>query len=238
MLLAPNHPPPLVPQVLDGDHAGGGPAGHLYRIALHRHDRVFTRKTGRRAAERQDAGDHEADGEQQARGGFQQVVPEVAQLRGGFMAQCLEQRDQRRDPRGRAHELQERDHEQLGKISEARFAGVVLQVTVHEKADGRVESKVRRLAPVPVRVQRQLVLENEQEESVHEPDHVDGQQRFEVLLPVHFLFRIDAAEAVDKALHRAQEVEPRFLALKHAGNVFTQRNGDEQCEQIGGNNAG
>ncbi len=108
----------------------------------------------------------------------------------------------------------------------------MLQVTIHQKADSGIERQVGRLPRITIWIQRKLVLKYEQKESIHKPQHVDGEHSFQELFPIHFFSGVDTTNAEDEPLDGVHEVGDRSIAAEHFGDIPAQR----KCQQHG--NAG
>ena len=61
----------------------------------------------------------------------------------------------------------------------------MLQITVYHETDTGVERLIGGLSHIPIRVQRQMPLEDQKEHSPEEPKQVDRQQCHQEFLPVH-----------------------------------------------------
>ena len=93
----------------------------------------------------------------------------------------------------------------LREVAGGVLPTVVLPVGVCHEADRRVERQVPGHVVYFGRIQRQPLLRHKQQVQKQEAQHVQRQERRCVLLPVHFLTRIDTRDPVDPLLQRPEE---------------------------------
>ena len=200
-------------KLLDRHHARRDTSGDLLL-------RAFDRRRRRRRLERlrRPLPDHE-DGHQQRQrqeepdGRARQVNVEVAKLLQPVAGQASNDGDRGGHARRRRHELQERDHEHLRQVRQARFAAVVLQVRVGHEARDRVERERRFLVADAVRIEGQVLLQRHDRPGREPHEDVRDQQRERIALPVLLIVRIGADEAQHQLLDRHEDrIEPRALA--------------------------
>ena len=177
-----------------------------------------------RRADRGDRQDHQ-------KRGAAHIQIEVVPLPGA--AEPARRGGDRRQPGRRRHELQPHDAEKLREVRQRAFAGVVLQIGVgHERGDG-VEDQAALDRFLPVRVQRQELLERQHAGHDHEHDRVEDQEADRVLFPVLVGFGGSPDHFMEEAFHfpmrGAHEIGGRAHHLEHPFPE-RQRNQDRQPE--------
>ena len=156
----------------------------------------------------------QAQRQQAVEGGAGHVDPEVAQGLGGLAADAATQRNQYREAGGGADEVLHGEADHLAQVAQRCFAAVGLPVGVGHETDGGVERQRPLLARQVLRVQRQVVLEQQDREQQQETREVEGEQGQGVLLPALFGLRIDAGQTITTAFDRAEDRrQPGALAF-------------------------
>ena len=95
----------------------------------------------------------------------------------------------------------------LGEMAHRRLAAVVLPVGVGDEGDGGVEGELRRHRGHASRVERQPALQPLERVEDEDAREVEGEQRQRIAEPALLLAGIDAGEAVERALDRADARE-------------------------------
>ena len=154
----------------------------------------------RAAGDQHDRGD-DRDRQQDAEGAADQVDPEVAELAGVPTREAANERDRHgHADRGRDEVL----HGQAGHLHQmalGRFTRVGLPVGVRHEADGGVPGQRRRhRRGRVVEVQRQLALDQLEDEQEQDADRREGQHAAGVGAPGLFRFRVGSDQPVDDAL--------------------------------------
>ena len=154
----------------------------------------------RAAGDQDDRGDHR-DRQQDAERAADQVDPEVAQVAGAFAGESAHQRDRdRHADRGR-HEVLDGQAGHLNQVALGRLTGVRLPVRVRDEADRGVPGQRRghRCRGI-VEVQRQLALDQLEDEQEQNADRREGQHAAGVGAPRLFGLRVGPDEPVDHPL--------------------------------------
>ena len=148
---------------------------------------------------------------------------------------AADQRHQGRHAGRGRDEILHREPEHLGQVAHRRLAAVALPVGVGGEAHGRVEGGIGRDAGEALRVQREDALQTLEAVDRQCAEPVEEQHRDRIGLPVHPLVGMDAADAVDQTLDRAEHgIEERPLAVvdvRHEGpERFRERDQDDEVE--------
>jgi hypothetical protein len=140
-----------------------------------------------------------------------------------------DQRDEDRHARRGGDEVLHRERGQLGQIAHGALAAVGLPVGVGGEAHGRVERKVGRHRPKPLRVEREESLQALNPVHGKESERVEEEHRQRVRLPSHLRVRRHPQDPIDETLDRAEQpAEEHGLALVHPRHVAAQRLGEQQ----------
>ena len=121
----------------------------------------------------------------------------------------------------------------LNQITHGGFGHIGLPVGVGDEADGRVEGQVRAGSREALGIERQQVLEAQDQVQRDEAGDAEGQHGHGVAEPVLALVGFHAEGLVEHALDRAQHrVEPGALALPDARQIEAQRKrqGHRHCD--------
>ena len=149
---------------------------------------------------------------------------------------AADDRDRHRDPGRGRQEVVQREPGHLREVGHRALARVALPVRVRREGDRRVPGGVGRDRSEAVRVQRQPALEALKPVEQDERRAVDDEHRDRPLHPGLVLPRVDAAEAIDPALERAEHaVEKRPLRREHPFHVRAEdrreRDHDPEVEE-------
>ena len=203
-------------QLLDRNLAGGRAERNDLIDALHRHGIHVLREGLRHALPDQVQRQQQAQRQQAVEGGAGHVDPEVAQGLGRFATDAAAQRNQHGQAGGGADEVLHGEADHLAEVAQRRFTAVGLPVGVGHEADGGVERQRPLLTRQVLRVERQVVLEQQDREQQQETREVEGEQGQGVLLPALFGLRINAGQAITAAFDRPQDRrQPGALAFHH-----------------------
>ncbi len=178
---------------------------------------------------------HERQGQQDVERAAREVHPEVADVRAGAIPEAPEQRHEDRHPAGRRDEVLHRQRSHLGEVAHGGLATVALPVGVGREAHRRVERRVRRDRPQPLRVEWQDPLRALQQVHDQQAEKVEHHHRDGVRLPGHSDGRIDTAHAIGEPLDRPEDPrDPRRLAVIDARHEraegFREREEDDEVE--------
>ena len=225
-------------QLLDRNLAGGRAQWDHLVNALQGHSVHVMSEGLRHTLPHQEQREHQAQRQQAVEGGAGHVDPEVAQGLGGFATDPTAQRDQDGETGGRTDEVLYGEASHLAEVAQGRFTTVVLPVGVGHETDGGVERQGPFLTRQFLRVQRQIVLEQQDREQQHETGQVERQQRQRIFLPALFLICIDTREAITNALDRTEHRrEPGSLPFHYLvveppqGRCRNQHQGKEGDDQ-------
>ena len=222
------------PELLDRDDAGGDAAGDLLLGPLDRRRRGGALERHRRALPDHEDGHEQRERQEQAERRAGQIDIEIAELSQAIAGQAANDGHGGGDARGRGHELQERNHEHLREVRQARLAAVVLQVRVRREARDRVEGEPRLHVADAVRIERQILLERDDRPRGQPHEDVRDQERDRVLLPVLLLVRIDARDAQHEPLDRDEDgIEEGPLPGEHLHHVEPEQTAGGDREQDG-----
>ncbi|MNU98582.1 hypothetical protein D3C71_886930 [compost metagenome] len=184
--------------------------------ALHGHRIDVLREGLRHALPHQVQRQQQAQRQQAVEGGAGHVDPEVAERRGGFAADATAQRDQNRQAGGGADEVLHGEADHLAQVAQRCFAAVGLPVGVGHETDGGVERQRPLLTRQILRVERQVILEQQDREQQQEAREVEREQGQRVFLPALFGLRIDAGQTITATLDRAENRrQPGALAFHY-----------------------
>ena len=217
-------------QLFDRDDCGSRTLRNKLFLSFQRRQLHLAVESHRRTFYNQDKTNHQRQRQQDTCTTLHQQIPEVTDRMSRFRCHRLENSRQGCHTRCRRNKLEKHDDKQLCKISQPALAAVMLQVTVHHETDTGIKRQVRRLARIAVGVQRQVLLEIQQEHSPEKPKQVNGQQCFEEALPTHFHVRVDAAQFKNPSFHRGHEVQAGLLPFINFCNVLPQRVGQHDHE--------
>ncbi|MNN06614.1 hypothetical protein D3C81_1194090 [compost metagenome] len=203
-------------QLLDGNLTGSRSQRNHLVNTLHSHCIHVLRESLRHALPDQVQRQQQAQRQQAVEGGAGHVDPEVAQSPGGFAADAATQRDQYRQTGGGADEVLHGEASHLAQVAQGRFAAVGLPVGVGHEADGGVERQRPLLTRQVLRVERQVVLEQQDREQQQETREVEGNQGQGVFLPALFGLRIDAGQTITTTFDRTENRrQPGALPFHH-----------------------
>jgi hypothetical protein len=158
----------------------------------------------------------QAQRQQAVEGGAGHVDPEVAEGFRRLAADATAQRNQHGEAGGGADEVLHGEADHLAQVAQGRLAAVGLPVGVGHETDRGVERLRPLLARQILRVERQVILKQQDREQQQEAGEVEREQCQRVLLPALFSLRIDTRPAVATALDRAENRrQPGALAFHH-----------------------
>ncbi|MNF78653.1 hypothetical protein D3C84_608450 [compost metagenome] len=144
------------------------------------------------------------------------VDPEVTEGLRRFATDTAAQRNQYRQAGGRTDEVLHGQADHLAQVAQGGLTAVGLPVGVGHETDRRVEGLGPLLARQMLRVERQVVLEQQDREQQQKAREVEREQRQGILLPTLFTRRVDPGHAITAALHRPQNRrQPSALAFHH-----------------------
>ena len=176
---------------------------------------------------------HDRDRQQEVEADPGQIDPEVAEAFAAVGDERPGDRGGQRDTRGGRKEVVRRQAGHLREGRHGRLRHIGLPVGISDEADRRVERQVRGRALKTLRIERQQVLEPEDQIEHDEAGHAEHQHGDAVAEPVLALGRIDPESAVEDTLHRSQHrIEPGLSALPDPrqigaeGNPQGDRDGD------------
>ena len=150
-----------------------------------------------------------------------QKLPMVLHGRAGKAA---DQRDGQHDAGGGGQEVLVRQAQHLHEIGHRAFAAVVLPVGVGDEAHRRVEGEVGRHRRLIGRIERQHALQAQQRVEDEEAADVEEQHGDRVGEPMLLALLVDAADAVERGLDRAQHRRQEgALAVEDARHVAAER---------------
>ncbi len=182
-------------------------------------------------------GENQRQRQQDVKIGADHIDPEIADAVGGLARQAANERHHHRQAFGRGEEVLHRQTDHLAEVAHGRFTGIGLPVGVGNKAGRRIERQVWRQARELLRIERQQVLEVQDEEQQDEADQRENDDRDGVGHPAHFLVGICADRRIDRLFKPAQDRrQDMALPLEHLGHVAAQRNdAGDQDGHIEGN---
>ncbi|MNE42603.1 hypothetical protein D3C80_1367360 [compost metagenome] len=101
-----------------------------------------------------------------------------------------------------------------------------MQVTVDYKRYAGIKSQIGRHIGVMIWVEGQPLLAHQDHHTHQYPDQIDGKHDHHMLLPVHFPFGINAADAVQKPVQGVKEkIHLCFFSGIYPGYVSAQGQG-------------
>lgn len=204
------------PQLLDRNLAGRRAEWDHLIDALHRQRADVVSEGLRHALPDQKQRQHQAQWQQAIEGGAGHIHPEIAQGAGGLATNPTAKGDKHRKASGRTDKVLHGQADHLAQVAEAGFTAVGLPVGVGHETDGGVERLRPFLPRQLLRVERQVVLEQQDRKQQQKARQVEGQQGQGVLLPTLFLLCIDPGHAITHALDRPEHWrKPSALPFHH-----------------------
>src|SRR5512143_472296 len=117
----------------------------------------------------------------------------------------------------------------LGEVAHRRFSPIPLPVGIGDKADSRIERRIRRDGREFLRVQGEPALQALKEIEEEQSCRAEDKNSAGVLFPAHLFLGVDATDPVEKAFHwPEQPVQAERSALVNSGHVKSQRFCEEQ----------
>ena len=168
---------------------------------------------------------HETHRQEDVERAAREVDPEIAEPAGRLARDAAHERHGDRDAHRRRHEVVKRQLRHLREVRHHLLAGVRLPVRVRRERRRRLERLPVGYGGEVLRIERQQMLEAQHEIREQHARQAEQQHAAGVARPVLILGRIDAAQAIDRPLDRA---EPRERPVVHANEIQSQRLGDEQ----------
>jgi len=133
------------------------------------------------------------------------VHPEVADGLGGMAGNAPYQGGGDSNPRGGGNKIMKRQSHHLRKVGHRGFAAIALPVGIGGKTGRRVEGQIGAERAKPLWVQRQQVLNPENDIREKQANKTEHKQRNGILLPVLFLFSIHPEYPVKQQFHWLQD---------------------------------
>ena len=189
------------PQLLDRDLAGGRPQGDDLVDALQGQRTHVLGESLRHALPDQEQRQQQAQREQAVERGAGHVDPEVAQGVGRLASDTAAQGNQHGQAGGGADKVLHGQADHLAQVAEGRFTAIGLPVGVGHEADGGIERLGPFLPRQILRIERQVVLQQQDREQQQKAREVERQQGQGVLLPALLAVRINPGYAITAPLH-------------------------------------
>jgi hypothetical protein len=186
------------------------------------------------ALRNQGHGQHQRNWQQDVEHAARGVDPEVAD--GGALTarEAADQRDQDRHADRGGDEVLHRQAEHLRQVAHGALAAIALPVGIGGEADRGIERGIGRHRGQFLRVQRQQALQALQRVHREGAEQVEQHEGDGIHRPGHLLLGLDAADAVDGALGRAEDAHgPGGTALINGCHVGAERlDQQQQDDQI------
>ena len=209
---------------LDGDLRGDGADGDGLLGAFQRRRVDISAERLRHALPDQKQSIGNADRQQDVERAAGDIDPEIADgLRRG-PREAADQRHREHDAGCRREEVLMGEAEHLHEIGQRALATIVLPVGVGDEADGRVEAEIFGHGRHALRIERQEALQAQQAVEDQKAADMEEQHGDRVGQPILLPRLVDAAEAIEAGLDRAQHRRQKgALAVEDSRHVPAER---------------